>query len=259
MKLFIIAAILALVLFFSPSEALTAGFGQGAFSNLALLQSGSLTQPLIKTVGLALDNRPYEPATPLGVKIGLDIGVEAAIARVPDDFRDALTQAGFSGGSSLTILPVARILVHKGIGERVDLGGSFMGYQGYRILGADLKIALYNPTEGPTWAIRICYSSASLGIIDTKTWTPQLLISRKMDYADPYIGVGYQYVNGSVNLAIPVGPITVPYTSAATATAVTGFLGVGFVFPPLGLKLTLEGTASNQGTNILGTKISFAI
>lgn len=243
-----------------------------------------ITDVFIRTLGIVLNHRSYEPATPLGTSPGIDLGVDVTLVQLPSTLLQGIPQAGTV--TLPPIFPEARMLnLHKGLTDSIDIGASYFSYLGITLWGADLKVVLANPEEGLTWAIRLGYASAYLPLgatqqdlnydgyslplslsmnLKTTTWTPQLLISRKLDFADPYMGVGYAFVTGSINfdvntsLSIPKG-ITLPQIPSASASggAFFAFLGLSLRMPILGLRMTLEGAYSPLGYNALGTKVGF--
>jgi hypothetical protein len=230
-------------------------------------QADAVLKPIIKTVGIYGDHRPYEPATPLGIHAGVDISVEATLVKLPDDL---LALQGNSSSATAVPLPSLKLHLHKGLGEFVDIGGSMIMLSGSHIYGADLKVVIAQPAEGPTWALRLCYASTSLaltgisfdtlsvsGNISTSTLTPQILISRELDFADPYLGIGYEYVQGSASVT-PPAPIPTQQLGSATASSFMAFTGVSIRIPRTGVRLTLEGSYSSAGMDTLGTKIGFS-
>lgn len=231
-------------------------------SNASALSS--FANPLVLTVGLALDHRPYQSATPLGTSIGLDVGVELTLVQVPTSFNTAIT--GSAGGTSIPILPSPQLHLHKGIGDRVDIGATWISFEGNGATGFDLKICVAKPEEGPTWAIRFNYTIASAELdpvtINTNTFTPQILVGKQMEFADPYLGVGYQYAWGTLNITLPTGlpspaPQSITSTNNGTGGGFQAFTGVALKIPNTGIKLTLEGSYSSVGANTLGTKFGF--
>lgn len=255
-----------------------AAFGADAFSKIDQLLTDGVVSSLIKTVGFATDFQAYQPATPLGMGIGLDFGIELTLAHLPDTFYSALDTAGAGSATKIPSLPVPRFIIHKGIGSRVDVGASFIFYRGNYIAGGDIKIALSLPDEGPAWALRVSYNRTDLGVIFTQTITPQLLISKKLAFADPYMGIGYQYTLGKISVplstladaaGVPDVPDNLPegvdinitdgeITKTASSSNFISFLGVGFVLGPTGIKLAFGGTYSIAGTHTLGLTFGFS-
>jgi hypothetical protein len=227
------------------------------FPDLGALVPAGTADAFVKAVGMTADHRAYEPATPLGTNVGLSMGFEATIAKVPDDFKAALAALG-SGGSSPPVLPMPRLHLHKGMGEKAGIGLSFLGYQGYLVYGANFHLAIHVPEEGPVWALRLNYSRAKLGYVTTHTWTPEILVSRALDFADPYIGVGYQSITGDLTYSPSANGFTAPpQTLQGKAGGALAFLGVQFRLNPTGLQITIEGDYSSGGVHTLGTKIGF--
>ena len=241
---------------------------------LAFLSS-ELASAAIHMVGVTLDHRPLEPATPLGTQIGVDVGIAGDVVQIPRSFAESLAAQGFPV-SGFTFFPNLRQLnVHKGLSQSIDIGGSYLSMLGILIWAVDLKVVLYQPEEGVTWAVRLSRNSVNIPIgsadlsgasaslsMETVTWTPALLISRKMSFADPYLGVGYQFVNGNVNLtATSNGQVSVPdinSTVSSTGSNFLAFLGLSMRVPNLGLRITLEGEYSAKGYHALSSKIGFS-
>ena len=243
---------------------------ESGLSNLSTFLTGDIASAEVKTIGLTFDHRAYEPATPLGNRIGFDLGLEATVVQVPPLLTDALAVGGFS--VPLTFLPSVKVLnFHKGITDMFDVGGSIFTFRGYLIWAVDLKMILLHPEEGATWAIRLSRNSTHLPVgtttlfmselsldIDTVTWTPQLIVSKKMSFADPYLGIGYQYATGGMYLTTLSGP-TIPGLESITSAggSFMGFLGLSLAPPSGGLRLTLELAYSAIGFNSMGTKFGF--
>ena len=271
-----------------PGYALTVDDVTAAGSQLL---SGPVSSAILETIGFLSDHRPYEPATPLlsvprdskAGRAGLDMGVEATLVHLPDDFFNALTALGGSGNMSLRALPTLRLHLHKGLGESTDIGFSGILLNGNYMVGGDLKFVLSKPEEGPTWAIRFCYSQSKLDLASfgvtglgaltvqgtnvgninlvthTQTYTPQLLLSKQMAFADPYMGIGYQYTTGQVEMPITINIPGVPAqtvtpTADGSAGGFLAFLGVGINVS--GIKVTVEGAYSSTDVHSIGTKVS---
>jgi len=245
----------------------------------------STTDGVIKLIGLGTDHRSYESASPLGTNIGLDLGAEVTLAKIPEDFEKGLddlitsinlatgnteTKSGSTALGNIPAIPVPRLHLHKGIGQSAGLGLSYIRYKDYRIIGGEIKVVVAQPEEGLTWSARLSYSNTRFNIpldkykilIKTQTITPQILASKRIDFADPYIGVGYQISSGNLD-------ITVPFTyqgytfqldgkSKAKASGLIAFTGLAFRADVIGLALVLEGSYSSAGVHTLGTKVGFS-
>ena len=255
-------------LFFLFSISSSFAFGAGIpfsisdYGDPSAFLTSDVTDPIIKTIGLVTEHRPMDPATPLGTSLGLDLGLAVAATKIPDDFWTAAKKAGYNDDSATggLAVPVPRLMLHKGIGQSAGLGVSYLGYKNYNIYGADFKYTIYQDDEGPTYAVRLCYTKLKLAIFETTTWSPQILASKKMSFADPYIGIGYSSVTGKI-----VIPINVPALDQSTTIkgegkgrALSAFTGVRFFFDLIALELTLEGSYSTAGADTLGLKFGFA-
>ncbi|MBN21296.1 MAG: hypothetical protein CL678_08405 [Bdellovibrionaceae bacterium] len=229
-----------------------------SFVNIDQLVPEASRNTFIKTIGLGTAHRSYEPATALMGGVGLEFGVELTIAQIPQSFRDVLSQAG-SNSSNLRILPIPRGIVHKRLLEKFDVGGSFVGYQGLVVIGADFKYTFHQPEEGPTFAFRGNYTYSKLGIYKGHTIEPQIVVSRRLNFADPFISVGYAYSIGTLSLDIPTGVpgISVSQDLTGKGGAFKSQLGVVLHFWPTGIRLTLHGEYVTFGTNSLGIKFGF--
>ncbi len=236
------------------------GFNVSDLSDLGTLLGPTVTKSFVKTIGMAIDHKAYEPATPLGTKIGLDISVEATAYEVPQDFKSALQSIGSNAGDSIPVLPLARLNVHKGLSETTSIGASYFGWVGYLLLGGDITRTLYYPDQGLTYAGRVAMAYGDVSFVKAYTLTPQILASKRMDFADPYIGLGYQIIWGKVTVPItnPIDGSGIESSASASSGSLIAFLGVGFRFGPTGIKLTLEGSFSEGGAHSLGTKFGFA-
>jgi hypothetical protein len=225
--------------------------------NIPVLISSSVANEVIRDIGAITDERPFEGATPLGVTIGLDATVSLEVIQIPVTFWTALATAGYIGGT-YPFMPLPKINLHKGLGA-VDIGGSYLGYLSYSAWGAYLKVAVAGIDEGPTCALRLSYAHGSFDYINTTTWTPQILVSRKIDFADPYLGVGYQFVSGSLSGSQTQGNITltVPNTPGSGGSFIA-FTGIIFRPPHVGLKISVEGSYSVIGANSMGAEVGFS-
>lgn len=224
----------------------------------------SAATALIHMIGVATMHRPYEPATPLGTSAGIDFSVELTLVRISDATAAVLAENGLAAATSLGVIPVPKFHLHKGISDRMDVGFSGVYYQSYMMWGLDAKLVVFQPEEGPTWAIRFAYSTSDFGLVSAKNMMPQIVVSKAMTFADPYIGMGYEYSWGSVHFEHPVTvieglpPGTIIYDhSGVGGTSFVGFVGLGLRLAQKGLRLTVEGSYNSEGMNTLGTKIGF--
>jgi hypothetical protein len=201
------------------------------------------------------------PATPLGLALGLDVGLEADLVRMPPNFWSALESLGAATSeSSNSGLPYARLQLQKGLSPWSTLGFGFMNLLGVQNYAANLTLTPSLPEEGLLFAGRLSFSWAQIQTISTRTWSFDLLTSRRLDVAEPYLGLGVIYITGTATASTDVAGIgSVSITS--TAEAVTGhvFGGIQYLLRPLGIQLTLEGDYSIAGGSSLGTKVGFSL
>jgi hypothetical protein len=244
----------ALIILACASQARAAPivFDPSSFPDPSQLISEDLANSAARAMGLVADHRPYEPATTLQPPIGLDLSVELTLIKVPEDFLQELEELGMASAELTSAIPVPRLNVHKGLGTRAEVGFSYISYRGYRIAGGDFKVNVSRPDEGPAWALRFIYNTASMGFLSTKSYTPQLLISRPLDFAEPYLGIGYQYATAEI--AVELDPLLPVATAQGRGGGFMSFLGVGLRIPMLGVKITLEGAYSQPGAHSLGLK-----
>ncbi|MBL7715221.1 MAG: hypothetical protein JNL01_07100 [Bdellovibrionales bacterium] len=221
---------------------------------LGALSNQDQVDTLVGTMALGTNHRAYEPATSLGAVIGLDIGFDLALIRVSSDFQNLMTAVGAAGVPNT--LPLPRINLHKGLPGRVDLGFSWVGYQGNSVYGIEAK---FTPLEGPAVpaiAIRGAYTFSKIYFMDTGTFTFDALISKKLAIIDPYLGFGYIYYSG--NLIVPTGQSLAPTISAASSGG-TGRFFIGLPLKLGFLKLTPEWESTFSKISNIGLKASLAL
>lgn len=178
----------------------------------------------------------------------------------------------------IQFLPMAKLHFHKAFGPRIDFGFSGFYFPGVTMLGYHLKLLLVDPEEGPALAFRIGYSTTTLDItkltrksfplstdgidigtagvtIRSRSVTPQLIIGKKLEFAEPYLGVGMNWVSGQLDVPITItitGNTQTLSTSNVDIYQFDAFTGVTFKVPYLGFRWTLEGGYNNLGMHHLG-------
>lgn len=240
---------------------------------------------LVKTLGILLDHRPYQGASPRG-KSGWDFGVEATLVHLPADLNSSLESVGMSAPSSSSIgaLPSAKIHLTRGMSDKVDIGFSGLYYPGILIWGANLKFNLIQPEEGLAWAFRFGYSDTSIDLskmgfsglpvdvggvnigtanlkVGTQTLSPQIVASKRLTFAEPYIGGGVQWTRGQIEVPVHIdvsGETQTLTTKTYYAYQAMAFTGVNFLLDPLGIRLAFEGAYGHQGMHSLGLLIGFS-
>ena len=222
--------------------------------------SAPLSKAVITTVALGLDNRSMAPATALGIGAGIEFGLEAALTKFPDSLLPAMQSAGVDTSMVSTgVIPAPRFNFKKGISPAATFGISAMIYKEILVYGLDFQYTIWQPEEGITWAARMSFNNADVLYVKSICWTPQILISRALDFADPYLGVGAQLGHGEVSADVQAAPgVTQHISNTATTQAFIAFLGTKFRPPNVGFQLTLEGGYSSVGMDWLSTRFGFS-
>lgn len=218
----------------------------------------SVIGAFVTAFGFTADHRAYEPATPLGNSFGLSLGLEFTLMSVPQSFFDSFSEYGVALPDTVRALPMPRIVAHKGIGERFDIGASYFAYTKYTLMGGDAKLVLIHGDDVPTIAARMNGTWATLDFISLQIYSLQVIMSRKMDSFDPYIGASYTWCSGSAGVAVPLpAPLNdrnVKVTATGSDSAFNFIGGLAMRFVPIGLQFVIEGSLQSQGYHTVGFK-----
>jgi len=255
--------ILSLAFIAAPWFYKTAGADAFTLPSIDDLVSPTLQTEAARLAGVLSQHRPYQGATPLGTLPGLDAFLEVSLVQVPQGLIDELAASGLGATLPLRTLPVAKLHAHKGIYPRVDIGASYFRLLKYRIYGGDLKWAVWLPDEGPTVALRLCYSNASLDYLTSETWSPQIVVSRKLDFAEPYLGLEYTWISGGIHgkqiQDVSGTPVEIAIDiDGIRATSASAFMGLNLRVPVVGLKLGIEGAYSFVKAHSLGVQLGLS-
>lgn len=224
----------------------------------------NVTHAVISTVGAISMHRPYTGATSIGKINSVDVLIEATLIKIADEIPNALKANGLdsSGSENVPSLPFAALQVRKGLGPAFDIGGSIIRYQKNFAWGLDAKWTFYDPEEGLTHALFLGYTQARLPMAYTelKTWNLEWIFSRKLNFAEPYIGIGARYSYGTLSLTVypdpPLPQIPIQLSSSSQAASFYGRLGVFFrVLGPQGLRMGIEGSFDIHYMHSLGAVI----
>lgn len=214
----------------------------------------------VKTFGIYLSHRPYQGAVSMFGNNSLDIKLEVTMMKVGEGIFKAMAANGMSAGtsSSNNALPIAKVHLRKSMSPAVDIGFSGIVYSGQRAYGGDIKIELSNPEEGISTALRFGYSYASSSLLYLKSATvisPEFVASRKLNFAEPYLGVGGRYLTGTIAIPYDAGPLgTIMLEKAGSGYTAYAFTGVNFqILGPAGFRLGMEGTYDISGFSSIGT------
>lgn len=217
---------------------------------------------VIETVAVGTAHHAYQPASPLGMLIGLDVGVEVTGINLPSDFKNNIaTISGQNLGDIPTLIPIPKFNVHKGLPFGVDVGFSYIGYKSdLKLFGGDVKWAFFpGDILLPSAAVRLNYTNEQLWYINGTMWQLDLLVSKNLLIIEPYLGAGVQKWSG--NLSIPTN---LPAASGLPANVSSSTSGTNVhVFAGLPIKLALihitpEIDHSTAGVTSFGAKFSLS-
>jgi hypothetical protein len=229
--------------------------------------SGAIPQNLaneaIKMFGIYSAHRPYSGATSLGHVNSLDFLIEASLVKLGPGLIDALKADGIAGAPiAVPAVPMAKIQIRKALGERADFGISGLYYRGQSVIGGDLKIVLQDAEEGVSIALRfgLTYAEVPYAYIkNCTTYSPELLISQRMSFAEPYLGIGGRYVTGTVLVPFKGSPPFFPdFSVEKSGHGATGYAFTGVYFRILGaqgLRLGIEGSYDLSGFDTMGAVV----
>jgi hypothetical protein len=225
-----------------------------SFDDVADLTNAA-AESLLKTVSIGADHHAYQPASPLGFKPGFDLGVDVTAIQLPAEFRSAMTQLGNSDVPQF--LPLPRLNIHKGLPFNIDLGFSWVAYQGNKIVGIEAQWAFLPGHKGmPAVAFRASQSYSDLFFLRTRTTAFDLVGSKKLGpIFEPYVGFGWQIGGGELNVPLEDLPITVE----ASQTFNSGRVFAGFPIKLLVLRISPEYTYSFTKVSTFGLKVSLGL
>lgn len=255
--------------------------------------SSTTAEHFANSLGIAMDHRAMEAATGIAAYgAGFDLGLGVSAMKGNDDFSAAMSDLGAGSAFSLPVIPAIALNVHKSTGSRVDFGATWISLPSssnmpfaLSMLGFDLKYVIWQPEESPTWALRISYGQSSFGLplasqsmsipgygtvsgsvdlsVMTYSWTPQLLVSRRLDWAEGYIGVGYHIptaiVKVDASFSPPMDSQNLSVSERGTGGAFEAFTGLSLRMPLIGIHLTMEGWYSAVGAPGLAVKLGTSL
>jgi hypothetical protein len=226
---------------------------------------GSIPQTVadegIKMLGIYTSHRPYSGATPITEYNTFDLNLEASLIKLGPGFFEALRAAGSSAVSEDTAaLPLFKLNIRKGISPKADMGISGIWYQGQYVVGGDFRFLLYQPEEGLNLGLRLGYTYADLPAVayvrSLNTLNPELVLSRPLDFAEPYIGIGARYMWGMFDFPLDdVPPLLVNRRIQKKGSAYNGYLFTGVYFHiigPQGFRMGVEGAYDFSSYHSLG-------
>src|SRR6185437_14137216 len=97
--------------------------------------------------------------------------------------------------------------------------------------------------------------------LSTKTFKPEIIVSQPLDFAEPYLGIGYAPTHGTLSFGMPLPPPSpIPSVSGSTDASGSEFLaliGLSLKPPGGGIRLVVDGEYSTVGADSLGLKFGF--
>jgi hypothetical protein len=229
-------------------------------NDLAGVLPQNVVNETIKLFGVYTAHRPYTGATSISHSNTLDILVEASLVKIGSGLINALNQDGIpQTPPAIPAFPMAKVSLRKGFGNGADVGISGLFYRGQMIVGGDLKIVLHDAEEGPSFALLLGYTYAQVPyayIKDCSTISPEIRMSQRLYFAEPYIGLGGRYISGTVSVPFSLtSPVNENFTIEKSGSGGTAyaFTGVFFrIFGAQGLRLGIEGTFDISGYSTIG-------
>lgn len=260
----------ALILLWLSLAIAPAARAQGIFdfglinpSDLGGVLPQNVADEAVRMVGIYSAHRPYSGATPITRYNGVDLQIEATLVKLGPGLARALREIGASNltPEGVPALPLVKLNLRKGIGPNSDIGLSGIVLYGQRIFGGDIRWLVAEPEEGLNWAFRLGYTYADMPTVtyvrSCNTIAPELVVSRPLEFAEPYFGIGGRYMWGTVDIPFEGTPPLVPdfnITKKGSASDFYVFTGVYFhVIGPQGLRLGVEGSWDLSGYHTIGT------
>jgi hypothetical protein len=146
---------------------------------------------LIKDLGAAMSYRAVTPAEPLGLLLGIDVGLEVTGSKMKNSLAGWKTATADNGQDTIYN---GKIHVHKGLPLGIDIGAYFSSVadSNMKSMGGEISYAiLEGSTVMPALAVRGSFTSMS-GVedLDLSTAGLELSISKGFLMLTPYAGLG---------------------------------------------------------------------
>jgi hypothetical protein len=236
-------------------EASAVSFSPSAVSGLT---EQGMVDSLLKTVAIGADHRDFMPASPMGILLGFDVGVNFTAIKLPTEFTNAL--ASVTGQTPPSYIPLPRVSLHKGLPFGVDLGFSYFSLTDpnftIKMYGGSIQWAFLDGNLAlPAMAVRLTGDYSSLGFISTHTYKADLVVSKNFYVVEPYFGLGLQKWSGDLNFSADLGSLPASVSASSSGTN-THYFG-GLALKLLVLRITGEADYSSAGFVTYGLKAGF--
>ena len=116
------------------------------------------------------------------------------------------------------------------------------------------------PEEGPAFAFRLGYTyinTPAAFVRHTSVLAPELVTSKRLMFAEPYLGVGTRLIRGTLDIPFQVAysPVTLPdVVRDGSAIDAYAFTGIYFrILGATGLRMGIEGSFDLSGYHTIGT------
>ena len=196
---------------------------------------------LIKDLGAAMSYRAVTPAEPLGMLLGIDVGLEVTGSKMKNELNGWKTATMDNGQNTIYN---GRLHVHKGLPLGIDVGAYFGSVfdSNMKSLGGEISYAiLKGSTVTPALAVRGSYTAMSgVDDLDLNTAGLELSISKGFLMLTPYAGLGAIRYEGA-----GIGNNNTKFDSESDTLA-KYFLGVNFNMGLINFAAEADKTGENS-------------
>lgn len=222
----------------------SAAFADTNSVNMSNITSQQLFGDLIKDLGATMSYRAVTPAEPLGILLGIDVGLELTGTKLKNANDSWKTATGGSGNSSLYM---GKIHVHKGLPLGIDVGAYYgkVAASNMKSMGGEISYALLSGSAvTPALALRGTYTKMfGVSDLDLNTAGLELSISKGFLMLTPYAGIGAVYYDGQGT----GGPAANKTSfSSESDTLAKYFLGVNFNLGLVNFAAEADKTGDNS-------------
>lgn len=199
---------------------------------------------LAEDLGAALSYKPLTPAEPLGLVLGLDMGVEVTATQIENK---AELDIATSGDAPSTLI-VPKLHVHKGLPFGFDIGALYSQVPDTNITlwGAELRYAIVDgSTVMPAIGLRASFTTLEgVDQLDLETRSLDISVSKGFAIFTPYIGIGTVWITAT--------PQNIPTLTEEDfkETKVFGGLNVNLAILNLALEADTTGEALSYGAKV---------